>query len=565
MNDTLTLLLCVALVAVWVKPLGSYMAAVYLGLPHPLLRLFGKIERACYRLCGINPESAMSARSYSFAVLLFGSCGFFLLFAILLLQGILPLNPEHVEGLPAHAAFDAAASFITNTDWQSYSGETQLSYFSQTVGVALQMFLSAATGLAVAVALCRALAAKQSASIGNFWVDMVRSVLYILVPMSLIFGLILVSQGVIQNYADYLSITTLEGASGKIAQGPVALQTAIKMLGSNGGGFFATNAAHPYENPNAISNLLQITAILLLPATFVYTAGMLMRDRRQGIMMLAAMIMLFVPFTGLVVAQEQNVSPKFDANVIDTSGGNVEGKETRFGVTTSAFWGAATTATSSGSANSAHDSFAPLSGLALMVFMQFGEVVFGGVGSGLYGMIIYVLMATFIAGLMVGRTPEFLGKKLTPFDIKMTALALLIPACLTLGGTAIAVCLEAGRTAVSNPGAHGFSQILYAFTSAANNNGSAFAGLAAGSPFYNIALGICMLIGRYGVIFPVLALAGSFAAKNITPTSAGTLPTHTPLFATMLVMVILLLGVLTYVPALALGPIAEHLQIMVQP
>lgn len=562
MGDFLTLFFCIALVALWAKPLGNYMAAVYLGLPHPLSRPLRRFEHLLYRLCSIHPEKNMSWRCYSFCVLAFGGYGFLLLCAIFMMQGMLPLNPEHMVGLPAHTAFNAAASFITNTDWQSYSGETQLSYFSQTVAIGVQMFLSAATGLAVAVAVCRSLAVKQLHTIGNFWVDMVRSVLYVLLPLSLVFGVILASQGVVQSYAAYLPFISLEGIEGKIATGPAALQTAIKMLGSNGGGFFAANAAHPFENPNAITNMLQIATIFLLPIAFIYTAGLLMRDRKQAYMILATMLLLFIPLTAMIMISEQSTSPKFDPSVIDVSEGNMEGKETRFGVASSAFWAAGTTATSNGSANSSHDSFAPLSGLAQMMLMQFGEVVFGGVGGGVYGIIIFVLMTTFVAGLMVGRTPEFLGKKLSPFDIKMTAVALLIPAFLTLGGTAIAVSTEAGRIAISNPGAHGFSQILYAFTSASNNNGSAFAGLGAATPFYNIALGICMLVGRYGVILPVLALAGSFAAKNTTPNSAGTLATHTPLFVMMLVMVIIIIGVLTYIPALVLGPIAEHVTIL---
>jgi len=562
MSEYIPLFLCIALIALWVKPLGGYMAAVFLGLPHPLLRPLRGFEKMLYRLCGIHPEKHMSWRSYSYCVLAFGLVGFALLFIIFIAQGALPLNPEGMTGLTAAAAFNAATSFVTNTNWQSYSGETQLSYFSQTVAISVQMFLSAATGLAVAVSLCRALAAKQSHSIGNFWVDMVRSVLYILLPLSLVFGLVLVSQGVVQNYAPYVSITTLEGAEAKIASGPAALQTAIKMLGSNGGGFFSANSAHPFENPNAITNMLQIASILLLPIAFVYTAGLLMRDRRQSYMMLAAMLVLFMPLTAMLMTEEQFVSPKFDPNVIDISEGNMEGKEIRFGVASSAFWSAATTTTASGSVNAAQDSYSPLSGFAMMALMQFGEVIFGGVGSGIYGMIIYVVMAVFIAGLMVGRTPEFLGKKLTPFDIKMAALALLIPTFLSLLGTAIAVSTEAGRTAITNPGAHAFSQILYAFTSATNNNGSGFAGLRAASPFYDILLGICMLVGRYGIIFCAIGLAGSLAAKNITPTSAGTLPTHTPLFTIVLVMVIILLGLLNYIPVLALGPIAEYMQVM---
>ena len=563
MSDFLTLFLCVALIALWMKPLGGYMAAVFLGLPHPLIRPLGRVEQLMYRLCGIHPEKNMSWRSYSFCVLAFGGYGIALLFTIFTMQGVLPLNPEHMNGLSADAAFNAAISFVTNTNWQSYSGEAQLSYFSQTVAITVQMFISAATGLAVAVALCRSLATKQAHTIGNFWVDMVRSTLYILLPLSLVFGLILISQGVVQNYAAYLGFTSLEGASGKIATGPAALQTAIKMLGSNGGGFFSANGAHPFENPNAITNMLQIAAMLLLPITFVYTAGLLMRDRKQAYMILATMLILFIPLAAMILVSEQSVSPKFDAAVIDTSEGNMEGKETRFGVASSAFWAAATTTTASGSVNSALDSFAPLSGFAMMALMQFGEVVFGGIGSGVYGMVIYLVMAVFIAGLMIGRTPEFLGKKLSPFDIKMAAIALLVPTFLSLIGTAIAVCTETGRIAISNPGAHAFSQILYAFTSATNNNGSAFGGLAAASPFYNISLGICMLLGRYGIILCALGLAGSFAAKNITPTSAGTLPTHTALFTIVLVMVIILLGLLNYIPVLALGPLAEHMQVMV--
>lgn len=558
----MALLFALALVILWVKPLGGYMTAVFLGLPHPLLRPLGKCEALIYRLCGIHPEKSMSWRSYSFCVLAFGIYGIALLMLIFMTQGALPLNPEHMAGLSAHTAFNAAISFVTNTDWQSFSGETQLSYFSQTVALTVQMFLSAATGLAVAVAVCRALAAKQSHTIGNFWVDMVRSVLYILLPLALIFALILVSQGVVQNYAAYLDYTSLEGASGKIATGPAAYQTAITILGSNGGGFFTANTAHPFANPNAITNMLHIVAVFLLPVAFVYTTGLLMRDRRQSLMILTAMLVLFIPLSTLIVTQEYTVSPKFDPKVIDISEGNMEGKEIRLGVASSAFWAAGTTTTAGGSANAALDSFAPLSGFAMMALMQFGEVVFGGVGSGIYGMVIYIVMAVFIAGLMVGRTPEFLGKKLTPFDVKMAAIALLVPTFLSLVGTAIAISTEAGRTALSNPGAHAFSQILYAYTSATNNNGSAFAGLVASSPFYDISLAICMLLGRYGIIFCALGLAGSLAAKNITPTSAGTLPTHTPLFTIVLVMVIILLGLLNYIPVLALGPVAEHIQVM---
>ncbi len=562
MSEWISVFICLALVVLWIKPLGGYMAAVYLGLPHPLARFIEPLERFIYRFCGIKSTQSMNSLQYSGSVFIFSISGFFISFIILIFQDILPLNPENMPGISAHLAFNIAASFLTNSNWQSYSGEAQLSYFSQTVALGIQMFCSAATGLAVAVALCRALAVKQSEYIGNFWVDMLRGILYILLPLALVFGLILVSQGVIQNYSPYVNITTLEGVSGKIAQGPVALHGAIKILGSNGGGFFAAGAAHPYENPNAISSLLQMAAMLLLPCSFVYTAGLLMRDRRQAYMMLAAMFIIFLPALAFVAIQEFNVSPKFDPAVIDIREGNMEGKETRFGVVGSSLWSLTATATSNGATNSAHDSFAPLSGLIHLLLMQVGEVVFGGVGSGLYGMIIFVLMSVFISGLMVGRTPEFLGKKLSPFDVRMISIAIILPALLTLGFAADATMREAGRIAVSNPGAHGFSQILYAFTSAANNNGSALAGLQASSEYYNIALGICMLAGRYGLIFVVLTIAGSFASKNVTPPSAGTLPTHSLLFTMVLVATIIILGVLTYIPALALGPIAEHLTIM---
>ena len=556
-----TLILCILLVAVYIRPLGAYMTAVYRGLPHLLSRPLGFLERGLYRACGINPKIEMSWLHYAYAVLSLGGLSFILLFILFLGQGVLPLNPQNMEGLSVHTAFNAAISFVTNTNWQSYSGETALSYFSQTVGLTVQMFLSAATGMAIAVALSRSIASRQEATIGNFWVDCVRTVVYILLPLAFFFSLILVSQGVVQTYSDYIAYTSLEGQKGLIATGPVAFQTAIKMLGSNGGGFFGANAAHPFENPNAVSNLLQTIAILLIPAAFAYTAGMLMRDRRQGWMMLAAMSIIFFPLLAFNICQEWHVTPKFDAQFIDTRVGNMEGKETRFGITNSALWASATTATSNGSANASHDSFTPLGGLVPLLLIQLGETVFGGVGSGLYGVMIYVLLAVFIAGLMVGRTPEFMGKKLTPFDIKMAMLGMLIPSVLVLVGTAVAVMIEAGRVGITNPGAQGFSEILYAFSSASNNNGSAFGGLQANSNFYDYALGICMLIGRYGVILPILAIAGSMASKNIVPNSAGTLPTHSLLFTVLLVMVILVLGILTYVPSLALGPVAEHIHV----
>jgi K+-transporting ATPase ATPase A chain len=481
---------------------------------------------------------------------------------------MLPLNPQHFAGLSADTAFNAAVSFVTNTNWQSYSGETALSNFSQMVGCGVQNFLSAATGMAVAVALFRAIGRRQAQTIGNAWADITRSILYILLPVSLVFALFLVSQGVPQTFHSFAEYSPLEkvasapDAAPTIALGPVASQVAIKMLGSNGGGFFNANSAHPLENPTPLSNLMQIVSILLIPAAFAYMFGVMVADRRQGWMLLAAMTLIFIPLMALCVVQEKAGNPRFDARIIDTQAGNMEGKEMRFGAASSALWAASTAATSNGSVNSMHDSFMPLGGLVPLLLIQFGEVIFGGVGSGAYGMMMFVLLTVFIGGLMVGRTPEYLGKKLGPLEIKMASLVILIPAFLVLIGSAIAVTFEAGRAGILNSGAQGFSEILYAFTSAANNNGSAFAGLSVNTPFYNILLGICMIVGRYWVIIPVLAIAGSLAAKNITPTSAGTLPTHTPLFISMLVGVVVLLGVLTYVPALALGPIAEHLHLV---
>ena len=478
-------------------------------------------------------------------------------------------------------AFNAAISFVTNTNWQSYSGESSLSYLSQMAGCAVQNFLSAATGMAVAVALFRGLSRKQVNTIGNPYVDVVRSVIYILLPMAFLFSVILESQGVVQTLVPYvdenliepLHLDAVKDETGKVTQeaktlttqsialGPVASQVAIKMLGSNGGGFFNANGAYPYENSTPLSNLLQIISILLIPAAFAYTFGIMVGDRRQGWVLVAAMAVIFVPLMLADVAAEKVINPHFDTKIIDVSSGNMEGKETRFGVASSALWAAATTTTSNGSVNAMHDSLMPLAGLIPMLLIQLGEVVFGGVGSGAYGLLMFVLLTVFIGGLMVGRTPEYLGKKLGAFEIKMASLAILIPAALVLVGTAIAVLTEAGKAGINNPGAQGFSEILYAYSSAANNNGSAFAGLNAASVFYNLSLGIVMFIGRYFLIVPVLAIAGSLAEKNTVPFSAGTLPTHTPLFTSMLVGIIVLIGVLTYIPALALGPVVEHLHL----
>lgn len=540
------------------------MARVYLGRSVWLEKPLGKLELAIYKSCGIDPYEEMGWKSYVLAILVFSVFGFALLFAIFIFQGALPLNPEHRSGLSPDLAFNAAISFLTNTNWQSYSGEAALSYFSQAVGIVVQQFISAATGMAVAVALFRGLARKQSRTIGNAWADIVRGTLYILLPMASIFALILVSQGVIQNIGSSILYQPLEAAKDTqyaMAQGPVASMVAIKMLGSNGGGFFNANGAHPFENPTALSNALEIISILLIPAAFTYLFGVMAGDRRQGWALLAAMLIVFLPLVAVTICGESFGNPQIDPKTVDAALGNMEGKEMRFGTGTSAFWAAATTATSNGSVNAMHGSFMPLSGMVPILLMQFGEVIFGGVGSGMYGMLGYVLLAVFIGGLMVGRTPEYLGKKLGPFEIKMASLMILLPSILTLIGTAIAVSTEIGRAGVLNSGAQGFSEVLYAFSSASNNNGSAFAGLNANTPFYNVLLGIAMFLSRYWTIGFALALAGSLASKNITPTTAGTLPTATLLFTLMLVGVIVLLGVLTLVPALALGPIAEHMSL----
>lgn len=562
----LYIVLCLAVVGALTKPLGKYMARVYTGKRTALMRPMGWLERAIYRLCGIDETDEMTWHRYAKAVLALGFFGFFLLFVLLLAQDKLPFNPQGFAGLSADLAFNVAISFVTNTNWQSYGGEASLSYFSQMAGLTVQNFLSAATGMAVAVAVFRGLSRKQMQTVGNAYVDVVRGTLYILLPLSVIFAFFLVSQGVVQDFREYVAYSAVEKVEGAetqslIPSGPVASQVAIKMLGSNGGGFFNANAAHPFENPTPLSNFFQMVSILLLPAALVYCFGVMAGDRRQGWVLLAAMVVIFLPLSLIDVAIEQSGNPQFDAAVIDQADGNMEGKEVRFGAGVSALWAVATTATSNGSVNSMHDSYMPLGGLIPLVMIQFGEVIFGGVGSGAYGMLMYVVLTVFIGGLMVGRTPEYLGKKLGAHEIKMASLVILIPAALILGGTAIGVLMEAGRAGAMNPGAHGFTEILYAFASASNNNGSGFAGLSANTPFYNVALGVCMFIGRYWSIIPVLSIAGSLAAKNIVPYSPGTLPTHTPLFVIMLVGSILLLDVLTYVPSLALGPVVEHIRL----
>jgi K+-transporting ATPase ATPase A chain len=496
-------------------------------------------------------------------------------YALQRLQHLLPLNPQHLAAVTPDSAFNTAVSFATNTNWQGYGGETTMSYLTQMVGLTVQNFVSAASGIATLAAFVRGFTRRSSATIGNFWADLVRSTLYILLPLSLVLAVVLVSQGVVQTFHPYASaqlvqapISGGEATTQTIALGPAASQVAIKQLGTNGGGFFNVNSAHPFENPTPLANFLEMLSILLVGAALCYTFGKMVGDTRQGWAVLAAMLAIFVPLVVGDIAAEQAGNPRLETLGVDQAasetqaGGNMEGKETRFGIADSALWAVATTAASNGSVNAMHDSFTPLGGLIPLWLMQLGEVVFGGVGSGLYGMLMFAIVAVFIAGLMVGRTPEYLGKKLESYEIKMASLAILVPPCIVLLGTAIASVIPAGTSSVANPAVHGFSEILYAFSSAGNNNGSAFAGLSANTPFYNAALGVAMWLSRYWLMIPVLATAGSLAAKRATAVTAGTLPTYTPLFVAWLVGVVLMVGALTFVPALALGPIVEHLQMI---
>ncbi len=574
-NNLLQMGVYLAVLLACVKPLGWYMARVYEGKTPGLARLFAPIERLTYRLCGVDSSTEMTWKQYSSAVLLLSLASFIAVNSLQRLQGVLPLNPEGLSAVSPDSSFNTAVSFVTNTNWQGYGGETTMSYLTQMLALTVQNFVSAAVGMAVLVALIRGFTRATAETIGNFWVDLVRGTLYILLPLSLVLAVTLVSQGVVQTFDSYHEVTLLEpmvDAEGntittqKIAVGPAASQVAIKQLGTNGGGFFNVNSAHPLENPTPLSNFLQLLAILLIPAALCYTFGDLVGDVRQGWTILAAMGAIFVPLLIGVTIAEQQENPALQALGVDQSashmqsGGNMEGKETRFGIVNSTMWAIATTAASNGSVNSMHDSYTPLGGLIPMWLIQLGEVVFGGVGSGLYGMLVFALVAVFLAGLMVGRTPEYLGKKLGAFEIKMAALAILFPCATVLVGTAIGVMSQAGRATIFNPGPHGFSEVLYAFSSAGNNNGSAFAGLGANTPFYNGLLGLAMFIGRFWVMLPVLAIAGSLAAKKKVPAGPGTMPTHTPLFVVLLVAVVIVVGALSFFPALALGPIVEHLQ-----
>lgn len=568
MNNWIQLILYFAILLLLAKPLGAYMAKVYQGERVFLDPILGPVERFLYRLSGIDPRSEMTWKTYAIAMLLFNILGLTVVYLLQRLQGTLPLNPQGLGAVSPDSAWNTAVSFATNTNWQGYGGETTMSYLTQMLGMTVQNFLSAATGMAVMVALIRGIVRHTTKEIGNFWVDMTRSVLYILIPLSLVLALALVSQGVVQTFSEYKTATSLQsGETQLIAVGPAASQVAIKQLGTNGGGFFNVNSAHPLENPTPFSNFLEMLFILLIPAALCYTYGKMVGDTRQGWALLAVMTIVLVALLGVAIWSEQSGNPMLAKLGIDQTqsatnpGGNMEGKEARFGIINSALWATVTAAASNGSVNSMHDSFMPLGGLVPMWLMQLGEIIYGGVGSGLYGMLAFVIIAVFVSGLMVGRTPEYLGKKIEAYEMKMASIIILIPVIVVLIGTAVALMTEAGRATIFNPSAHGFSEVLYAFSSAGNNNGSAFAGLGANTPFYNIALGIAMFIARYWLAIPVLAIAGSLANKKKVPASAGTLPTHTPLFIAWVIGVIIIVGALSFLPALALGPIVEHLMI----
>ena len=558
------LLYCAIIVAI-VPFLGGYMTRVFNGDRTFLSPVLQPVEAALYWGGGVDARREQHWVTYTVSMLFFHVGGFLILYALMRLQASLPFNPADQSAVAEDLSLNTAVSFITNTNWQNYGGESTMSYLVQMLGLTHQNFLSAATGIVLAVALIRGFARASMRTIGNFWVDITRCTLYILLPICIVYALFLVWQGMPQTLGPYVEATTLEGAKQTITVGPVASQIAIKQLGTNGGGYYNVNSAHPLENPTPLTDFLEMLAILLIPAALCYTFGRMIGSTREGWALLAAMTITFVALLPFTYSIEQNGNPvltKLGADQVQTAtnpGGNMEGKEVRIGVANSALWATATTAASNGSVNSMHDSFMPLAGMIPMWLIQLGEVIFGGVGSGLYGMIMFALVAVFVAGLMIGRTPEYLGKKIGAFEIKMASIAILLPPLFVLSGTAIAVLLDAGKAGASNPGEHGFSEILYAFSSASNNNGSAFAGVNANTPFYNTALGICMLFARYWLAIPVLALAGALAAAKRVPPSAGTLATHTPLFVFVLIGTIVTVGALTFVPALALGPVVEHL------
>jgi K+-transporting ATPase ATPase A chain len=564
-NDFLQIGLFLVVLLALVKPVGQYMALVFADQPNRVTRFGGRVERVFYRISGIRADEDMSWKRYAIAMLVFNVAGLAIVYLLQRTQQWLPLNPQHFGAVAPDSAMNTAISFASNTNWQGYAGESTMSYLTQALGLAVQNFLSAATGIAVLVAVIRGFSRRGASAVGNFWLDMTRATLYVLIPFSLVIALLLVSQGVVQNIAPYLDVSTLQQGTQTLPMGPAASQIAIKMLGTNGGGFFNANSAHPFENPTPFSNFVEMLSIFLIPAALCYTFGSMVGDRRQGWAILATMLLIFVPLTVGLVAAEQAGNPALHGLAIDAqasamqAGGNMEGKETRFGIASSGLFAAITTAASCGAVNAMHDSLTPLGGLVPMWLMQLGEVIFGGVGSGLYGMLAFAVVAVFIAGLMVGRTPEYLGKKIEAHEMKMASLAVLLPCALVVIGTAVAVMSPAGVAGVANPGAHGFSEMLYAVSSASNNNGSAFGGLSANTPFWNVLLGICMFLARFPLAIAMLAMAGSLAAKRHVPESAGTLPTHTPLFVALLACVVIVVGALTFLPALALGPIAEQL------
>jgi K+-transporting ATPase ATPase A chain len=595
-NGVLQLVVYIVVLLALAKPLGAYMARVYEGRRIALDRVLGWLERLIYRLAGVRADEEMTWKTYAVTMLLFNLAGVLAVYALQRLQGVLPLNPESLGAVSPDSSFNTAVSFATNTNWQGYGGESTMSYLTQMLALTVQNFASAAAGMAVLAAMIRGFARRSVQTIGSFWVDMTRTTLYILLPLSFVLALILVSQGMVQTFGPYAKATVVQATEYDdpikdkdgtpvlddkeqpktkkaklteqvIAVGPVASQVAIKQLGTNGGGFFNVNSAHPFENPTPLANFLELLSILMISGALCYTFGVMVGDTRQGWTVLAAMTVIFVGLLVVCVVAEQNGAVFVKQGVDHTasalqSGGNMEGKEVRFGIVNSALWATATTGASNGSVNSMHDSYTPIGGLVPMWLIQLGEVVFGGVGSGLYGMLAFAIIAVFVAGLMVGRTPEYLGKKIESYEMKMSSLMILIPPAIVLIGTSIGVVTAAGKAGISNPGIHGFSEILYGFSSAGNNNGSAFAGLSANTPFYNTALGIVMLFARYWLAVPALAIAGSLARKKIVPPGAGTLPTDTPLFVGLLVGVVILVGALTFVPALALGPIVEHLNLV---
>ena len=568
-NSILQIFTYIVVLLLLAKPLGNFMAYIFEGRKNLLNGLLAPFERLLYRWAGVDPNNEMNWKQYAVALLFFNAGGLLILFLLQRFQGYLPLNPAEKVAIGSFSALNVAISFATNTNWQNYGGESTMSYLTQMIGLGVQNFLSAATGMAVMAAFARSFVRQRSETIGNFWVDVTRSTLYILLPLSLLLSGVLVSQGVVQTFESYQNVTTLTGESQTIALGPAASQIAIKQLGTNGGGFFNVNSAHPLENPTPLSNFLQMLAILLIPGAFCITFGRMAGDTRQGWLLLSVMSIFLIVCSVSTIYIEQQGNPligslgvtkvSVESPVQALSGGNMEGKEVRFGIVNSALWAIATTAASNGSVNSMHDSYMPLGGLFPLWLMQLGEIIFGGVGSGLYGMLMVVIVAVFVAGLMVGRTPEYIGKKIGPYEMKMASLAILIPSVATLVTTSVALLSVQGTQGISNPGPHGFSQVLYAFSSMANNNGSAFGGYGANTDLVNILGGVAMLIGRYWVIIPVLAMAGAFAKKKQTPATLGTLPTHTPLFAFLLIVTILTIGALTFLPSLALGPIVEHI------